>query len=584
MQYFSRRRRSFPVSFSKAAALVLLFAVASSTAARASSEERAEAAEPAATASAVPTSPPSPVSFLVSFVTGDRVYVDAGRHQGLSEGTELDVVREGESIAEVEVEYLSDRSASCRVVASTDPPRKGDRVVPTSPLAAVAEVEPPPPRVQPTSNRPTQPAATEKVRAPAPVRTRTPRPPPVPTTKVSGTVALDYRLFQDDGLYDRSFDETGLRLSLRVSDISGGPWNVRARVRGREISRDRDWSASNPASERDDRLYELSLRYQPHSDNLVAMFGRLGTSPFIGLGYLDGGLVQFRVSGHNHLGAFGGAESEIDSLGFKSEGEKYGAYYRYAISDPDSPVLADIVVAGVGEYLDGDPSREYFAVDARLRGTRWYLFERAEVDLNRDWRREVTDRSSQLSMLSLSSSYQVSSAWRWTASYDQFRRYWDADTRNTPEERFDRLLRQGFRTGFNFTGGRSLRATAAVGLRQRRGTEQRTVSFLGNILVLTRSRFSYGMSFSMYGGDVSDGYLLSVRLRRSFRSGHDIELSAGHTSSSVAQQTTDRSNSWIRLGGQLKLPYRLFIRLEVERLTGDDTEGTRARSSLGYRF
>ncbi len=54
-----------------------------------------------------------------------------------------------------------------------------------------------------------------------------------------------------------------------VYDIAGQPLSLTVRGRGRQDIRGRTLSARTPMSERNDRLYELALRYEPASDGVA---------------------------------------------------------------------------------------------------------------------------------------------------------------------------------------------------------------------------------------------------------------------------------------------------------------------------
>jgi hypothetical protein len=243
------------------------------------------------------------------------------------------------------------------------------------------------------------------------------------------------------------------------------------------------------------------------------------------------------------------------------------------------------VVGVLGEYDGGEVSREFVAVETRLRqGSRWHLFQRAELDLQSGWRQELSGRSSQLSNLSLSSSLRVSASTRLLVAYDQFRPYRDAETRATPEELFDDVLRQGLRAGVSFGGARGLRGSTLLGLRRQQDGVGSTYSLQTNLLYSARSRLFYGADLSGWGGDVSDGYLVTAHVGRAFTGGHDVRLLLGHSSTEAAIDPVARTQDWVRLGGRFDLPAGLYVYSEAELVTGDDREGERFLLDLGYRF
>src|SRR4249919_1083997 len=67
--------------------------------------------------------------FNVRYRSASNVYLDAGRAQGLVVGDRLRVVSGEATVAELEVLFAAEQSASCRVVSETRAVRAGDSVV-----------------------------------------------------------------------------------------------------------------------------------------------------------------------------------------------------------------------------------------------------------------------------------------------------------------------------------------------------------------------------------------------------------------------------------------------------------------------
>ncbi|KAB2962247.1 MAG: hypothetical protein F9K18_10070, partial [Thermoanaerobaculia bacterium] len=83
----------------------------------------------------------------VSYVSASAVYLDAGRAAGLDVGARLRLVRDGADIAEVEVDFVAEHSASCRIVRAPGSIRTGDRAIllAAAPAPPAGEGEPVPP-------------------------------------------------------------------------------------------------------------------------------------------------------------------------------------------------------------------------------------------------------------------------------------------------------------------------------------------------------------------------------------------------------------------------------------------------------
>jgi AMIN domain len=72
--------------------------------------------------------PPSKDAASITYMTVSTAYVSAGRRDGLEEGDRLSVIREDKVLGTLQVDNLSSRRASCKIIESNDEINVGDRV------------------------------------------------------------------------------------------------------------------------------------------------------------------------------------------------------------------------------------------------------------------------------------------------------------------------------------------------------------------------------------------------------------------------------------------------------------------------
>jgi hypothetical protein len=65
----------------------------------------------------------------VRFVSAESVYLDAGSAAGLDVGVKVRIVRGGKAVAELEVAYVAEHSASCRIISGAGAINTGDRAL-----------------------------------------------------------------------------------------------------------------------------------------------------------------------------------------------------------------------------------------------------------------------------------------------------------------------------------------------------------------------------------------------------------------------------------------------------------------------
>ncbi len=521
----------------------------------------------------------------VRYRSQDTVYLYAGSRVGLAVGDRLEIVRAGRRIGEVEVTFVAENSASCRIIEETLQIQPDDRARRLESGAAALE-----------------PVAEEEVSmtsAPEFVEEATPTPVPAADpeprsrgrrTRVSGVLELGWDSFTDDSGAGLDFDQFAARLSLRMRDIAGQPLQLRVRMRALEARRSRAFSSGAPENEKRNRFYEAALLYNPERGRFQAQIGRIAVSPFIAVGYLDGLIGQVRLIEGIDFGALYGSQPIIQDDGFfETKGQKYGAYTRFSAFRQGGRPDLEIFVAGIREEGDQDVSREYVSLETRYTpGGRWSLYQRAELDLNNGWREDAAGTKTQLSNMALTLNSRISQFSRFSISYDRWERYFTEETRSVAEELFDNLLRQGLRARYSYSRPRGMGFSIYAGYRDREGDEENTVSLGGAV-----RHSNIGNWGLMVGGDVlaysnpmTEGFVARIQTSKRFTGGHEVALLIGGRlySNKIFEDVEDRNDQWIRLSGWVELPYGFFGRAEFEYSDGDDIQGQRILLGAGYRL
>jgi hypothetical protein len=511
-------------------------------------------------------------TFNVRYRSAETVYIEAGRAAGLTVGDRLDIVRDGEVVGRVEIVFVSEHSSSCKILMEQQPIETGDVARYDGDL-----VPPPPADVEPET-------AASDASAGTSTSTSTRR---RPRTRLSGSFEVDWENFTDESGRDWNYDRVQTRLNVRVRDIGGVPLAFRLRMRTVEWDRSSGLGDDEPLLQNRDRLYEVSLTYDPPQGRFMLSAGRLGTSPFVGIGYLDGVLGQVRVGGGFDVGGFYGARPVMEEFGIDNAGAKYGAYTRFRPRRGGALRGFELYLAGIREDGEEGVSREYAAIDMRYRpGGRWTYSQHTEIDFNQDWREELAENSVQLSNLNLVASGQLSRSTRLILSYDRNQLYLTEELRFVPEDLYELLWRQGLRARLQVGKPGKLQFSVDGGARERQDDPDKTYTvgagvYDSNVFV---QGLYLGGSLSLFSNPTTDGFLGSFRASKSLRGGHQVSLVLGALGQQNSEFNRDTTTQWLRLSGWIELPARLFARAEVEYDTGDDLEGYRLDLGLGYRF
>jgi hypothetical protein len=526
---------------------------------------------------------PSGPFFTVQYLSAANVYVDGGRAAGLDVGRRLQVFDGPTVVAELEVLYAAERSASCKALSESRPVRPGDRAF----LVGGAGPSP--------TSTPDAPVAAESsavaVLPSEPAEASVDEASHVPWARARGAASLGYYRSTDGFATDLDYQERTARVDLGLYEIAGQPLSFALRARFRQDIRSRELSRRTPASLRTDRIYELALRYDPPRGRFAFELGRIGVSRFVGIGYLDGALVRYRLRPRLQIGAFGGRQADIANL--DGIGGKYGAFVRLSPGGRYTRGGYDVLFAAVRENAEGEVSREYLSLESRFAGGgRWSVFQRAELDLNRGWRQEVTGKSYQFSNIGLTGNLRVTpTTWAYV-TYSGLRNYRYYRNRLVPEDIFDSLLRQGLRAGLNLSKPGGFGATAGFGMSLKEQDPlhpdldiSNAYSFNGGV---RHSNLFRGISGGLDGYGFTNGYtkggMVSARAGWRAAAGHTVDLSYGYSRYRVEQTMENRTQQWIRLIGRGQLPRGLFVLGDLELDSGDDLKGPRAFVELGIVF
>jgi hypothetical protein len=495
------------------------------------------------------TSIASAQEFGVRYRSQNNVYLDAGTASGINVGDRFEITRGGKVIATVEVIYAAERSASARIVSETTAVREGDRArrIGGSKVEGQASRAPAPPANETTP----RPSALD------PRPSDLPRPSALsPWPSFSGSASLDFENATDAS-------RTLARINLRARNLGALPLQLRVRLR-----------AANEADESRNRLYEASLMYEPRDFRIGVRAGRIGNSPFIGLGYLDGALVRVRIIDGFEAGAFYGFRPDPRDLTFDTSTTKLGGYLR-AGGDAQTRRPWDLVVAAVQQQGENDESNNYISIDGRLApNDRVSFFGHGRIGSADE---EDGSLNTMLAMV-----YRASSSQSLTLSYERIEPGADDDLR-TPGQVVDDFLRQGAHLTYQ---NRWITLGGGIRTGESEAGDDNTYSATAGVShpnIANRQWFA-GVNATGFSSPLTDGLFVHARFGKRLARGHTIELSAGSLITDETAIEELQQTAWIRGALWLELPADLFARAEYEAALGDNHTGNRVTIGAGYRF
>jgi len=228
--------------------------------------------------------------FQVKYISAQSIYLDGGKAAGLAVGDTLVVMRNSQPIATVKVVYAAENSASCQIIKSKVPVQQDD----------VAKLFKKLKKQQKKARR---------------IRKRTlPRRVSRKQRKtgvdLSGSVSVQWYHIEDLSPSRYHFDQPGVRLNLKIRNLFNGHYRFRIKTRTRYNKRVRQFSTIVPKSEWRNRIYEFSFTFDDENAAFNYRFGRIISNSFIGIGYIDGFLLQHNYTPQFRMGVFAGTQPE----------------------------------------------------------------------------------------------------------------------------------------------------------------------------------------------------------------------------------------------------------------------------------
>ncbi|RMH64412.1 MAG: hypothetical protein D6677_04970 [Calditrichaeota bacterium] len=508
--------------------------------------------------------------FAVKYISAENVYLNGGARDSLAQGDECTVLHNGKEIARLRVAYVAGHSASCEILEKKEPISAGDRVV------VVRRA----PRV---SNKKKE--KTEAVKQAAPVKKRK-RQRRSAGPKISGYLSAQWYRFDDLGAGNRDFNQPTFRFSLRARRLFGDAYTLRIKARSRYDQRRYASRTGIPDKEWHNRLYEVSFRYENENAPFNYAVGRVFSNAFSGVGYIDGLMAQHNINTNWRWGLFGGIQPEWQYADVSATIQKYGVFASYSLGDFRTRRFAS-TLSLAGAYHNSEVSREFmYWQNSYTVGSRLYLFQSLELDLNRDWKQTTTHESVSMTGLYLNGRYQFNNQWSLGMSYDNRKNYLTWFSRDLADSLFDDAFRQGLRLSVNGRLFRNFRVYGNAGLRHRQDQPDITWSYMAGVNWnrIMRTAFNFNFRYAGFNNFYTIGVNPTVSAGWRMRGGHQLRASYGYYGYTLKADQSFNQRQWMRFNADFELPVRIFLSSEYQYEWGDDLNGQRFFIELGYRL
>ncbi len=503
----------------------------------------------------------------VRYVSAGAVYLDRGSSIGLKVGDRLDVLRNNKIIARIEVTYLATASASCKFISQQGAIQAGDvaRWVERTSEETVADT-------------------TAEIRMRVVPVQQTAEEAPAFRTYVSGGFSVQWYHRTDNSAAGFNFNQWNARLNLRIRNLWTEDLNLNINTRARYDKRSYAPGVNVPGDEWRSRIYWITVAYEPADAPFNFQVGRIASNKFSGLGYLDGLILQHNLNRSFMWGLFGGVQPDMRSVDFSTDMQKYGIYGTYRYGAYDATYL-QTTLAFAGSYTNGKVNREYAYFEFRINDkSGWRLNNSVGLDYYRDWRKEYSGTSLSLTSLYFSGSYKFSDRLTAGLGYDNRKNYLTYVYYSKPQELFDEAQRQSMRGDVSIKFPVDMTINLKGG--GRKGKDDSQISYNYGITLVKSNLVKYmqaTLTFTGFRSIYNHGYSPGASVRYQMGA-TNTGVSYGAYRYTMDRYDENRINQYVNLTFSIPVWSKIYLFGHYYYDWGDDMEGHRILTELGYRF
>jgi len=518
----------------------------------------------------LPAQTPTSKTALVNYVSGEAVYIGAGRADGLREDTEVDLIRGGAVAATLKVAYLSTRQASCLVVSGRKDIEVGDtvRFTPAAqePAAVAAAAAPS------DSGRPA-PKGAAVVSAARPWQ-----PPPI-----RGQISAQYLSVNGRDSLTSDLTQPAFYVRLDGHNLGGSPLGLLLDARTRMTTTQ---PVGGTVSTQDNvtRVYLGALLYNAPGSALRLTLGRQYSPVISSVSYFDGLLAEVVKAGWS-VGVLGGLQPDPATLKFSTDIQEGGLYFQLH-NRPASTTNWSFTLGGIGSYTQGQPNREFAFLQGTYNSRALSLFAVQELDFYRGDKAALGEPPVSPTNSLVNLSLRVTDAVTLSAGFDDRRNVRLYRDIVTPLTQFDDAFRTGAWGGAAVLVARRLRFGADVHSTLKDPTTQ------GNIYsaYFSTDRFSplhlnIRARSSRYDNNQMAGWLHSGTLGVSPTPWVQVEANVGTRNDERSTSSLGLNHvTWYGASVDLSVARAWFLNFSFTREDGTIGKNDQAYGMITFRF
>jgi hypothetical protein len=495
----------------------------------------------------------------ITYLTSVTAYLDAGRLEGLREGTRVEVVRGGATIGVLKVAFLASHQASCDIVTTSVPLAVGDSAR-FLPAAA--------PRDSGLAGQPRR----------TPLGRRAVTPP-----GLRGRIGAEYLgVGQMDGTAG-GFSQPSLALRLDGHPFAAPALTLAVDMRARRTYT--NLADGTAITDGRNRVYQAALTVGAPASLGRVTAGRQISGNLASVGVFDGVLAELHGSGWG-TGVFAGTQPDPLQLDFSTQIVEGGIYVQ-GHSSPSATTHWSLTLGASGSYDGGQANREFGYVQGSFLTPRLWAFVTQEVDYYRPWKQLANMNAVSPTNTFALLRYRVAGGLTLDAGFDNRRNVLLYRDVVNPATVFDDTFRQGAWAGCSMRF--SKRFFLGVDARSSSGgpggrADSYTMSFSAG--PVTRVALGLRSRTTWYSSTQLTGWLQSVALGINPGGRLHVELNGGgrQERNVLTDPPTNAWVTWLGADLDLNLTRSWYLMVSANRETGGFDGNNQIYGGMSYRF
>ncbi|MEJ2544201.1 MAG: hypothetical protein P8Y99_09050, partial [Calditrichaceae bacterium] len=164
----------------------------------------------------------------IKYLSSEFVYITGGRADSVSLGDQFEVIRNGVTIATIEVVYTADHSSSCKILNAKQQLQAGDKLKWLKKYTAGSITQDSLKNTLPEVNE-------EQIQEEREEKTKS-------LTRIRGNIGIQWYHFEDLTNSKLNFDQPSLRINFKAQKLWNRSYNINIRLRSRKYDRSRRYT------------------------------------------------------------------------------------------------------------------------------------------------------------------------------------------------------------------------------------------------------------------------------------------------------------------------------------------------------